>query len=221
MHSSVLLLVLSTIGAQAVPLLRSRGNETLQRRDNPYSIVNVGDQSSSEAPPVQTVVVANPPEPPVTITVTNTPSATPSPCSTSIPGAYPSWPVGPLSTGTPNGEKALTARGYNSTEMSARSLRRAAVANATESRTLFSRHNETEPHLRARSNETAAHDARSIGVLSGRGALPRGSNETGSHLQARNLNVTERALRFTRELINSTETKLKARGLNRTTLSHA
>ncbi|GES58390.1 hypothetical protein ATEIFO6365_0004054100 [Aspergillus terreus] len=201
MHSA-LLLVLSSLGAQAVPLLNLRTNHTIQRREEPYSIVNVGDQPNTDVPAIQTVVVPNPPQPPVTITVTNTPSATPSPCSSSVPGSYPPWLAGSLPTGVPTGESGILARAFNATERSARQLRRSVVVNGTESRALFTRHNATEPELSTRSDEAVEH-AYKNGTARG------------------NVTLAERAAASTRGLFNTTETRdtnVMARGLNSTSL---
>ncbi|KAG2412304.1 hypothetical protein HFD88_009861 [Aspergillus terreus] len=217
MHSA-LLLVLSSLGAQAVPLLNLRTNHTIQRREEPYSIVNVGDQPNTDVPAIQTVVVPNPPQPPVTITVTNTPSATPSPCSSSVPGSYPPWLAGSLPTGVPTGESGILARAFNVTERSARQLRRSVVVNGTESRALFTRHNATEPELSTRSDEAVEH-AYNNGTASGLGAR---HNLVGSRVTARgNVTLAERAAATTHSLFNTTEmrdTNVMARGLNSTSL---
>ncbi|KAL5357813.1 hypothetical protein BJX96DRAFT_172874 [Aspergillus floccosus] len=217
MHSA-LLLVLSSLGAQAVPLLNLRTNNTIQRREEPYSIVNVGDQPNTDVPAIQTVVVPNPPQPPVTITVTNTPSATPSPCSSSVPASYPHWLTGALPTGVPTRESNIVARVFNATERSARNLRRSVAINSTESRALLPRHNANKPQLSTRSDEEIEH-AHYNGTASGLGAR---RNLVASRLTARgNVTLAERAVASTRGLFNTTEvqdTKVMARGLNITSL---
>ncbi|KAL4896943.1 hypothetical protein BDV59DRAFT_169411 [Aspergillus ambiguus] len=216
MHPA-LLLVLSSLGAQAVPLLNLRTNSTMQRREEPYSVVNVGDQPSTDGPSVQTVVVPNPPQAPTTITVTSSPSATPSPCSTSVPGGYPAWPAGPLSTGNSAGESNLVARGYNSTLRAARNLRRSFAVNGTETHDLLPRHNGSEPYIKARTDENV--DAGNNGTASGLGAR---HNLVASRLTARNNGtIAERAVAFTRGLVNVTDVQganVMARGLNGTSL---
>ncbi|KAE8357724.1 hypothetical protein BDV27DRAFT_138805 [Aspergillus caelatus] len=260
MHTSALLLVLSSLGAHAVPLLRPRTNDTLARRDVQYSVVNVGGPPSAETTPVvETVTVASPPQAPVTITITHTPSSSPS--STPTPS---SWSAGPLSTGIPSGESPFVARGLNAT---ARRFRRSSSANNTEVNDLAARHNGTVSHLDARSNNTASLvsrsnstestliarsnstailtargnsteskiAARSNGTASGLGArsniinshltartnntasaviarsnsteantISARSNSTNSHVKARSLNITDRAVLYLRDALNST-----------------
>ncbi|KAB8229945.1 uncharacterized protein BDW43DRAFT_286924 [Aspergillus alliaceus] len=188
MHASALLLVLSSLGAHAVPLLRARTNNTLARRDVPYSVVNVGGTSSAEAPPVvETITAVSPPQTPVTITITHTPSSSPS--STPFPS---SWSVGPLPTGIPSGQSSVVARGLNATSL--RFIRRSSSANNTEVHTFVARHNGTESYLNARHNSTAPLFVRSNAMES---KLIARHNGTESHLNARS---------------NSTESKLIARG---------
>ncbi|KAB8205867.1 hypothetical protein BDV34DRAFT_194879 [Aspergillus parasiticus] len=248
MHTSTLLLVLSSLGAQAIPLLRPKANDTLARRDVPYSVVNVGGQPSAEATPVvETVTVGSPPQTPVTITITHTPSSSPS--STPSPS---SWSAGPLPTGIPSGESPIVARGLNAT---ARRFRRSSSANSTEVHDLAARHNGTVSHLETRSNNTASLVSRSNsteskltarsnstailttrgnsteskiaargnGTASGLGArsnvvnsrlaahtnntasaVVARSNSTNSHIKARGLNLTDRAVLYLRDALNST-----------------
>ncbi|KAB8272115.1 hypothetical protein BDV30DRAFT_212658 [Aspergillus minisclerotigenes] len=186
MHTSTLLLVLSSLSAQAIPLLRPKANDTLARRDVPYSVVNVGGQPSAEATPVvETVTVGSPPQTPVTITITHTPSSSPS--STPSPS---SWSAGPLPTGIPSGESPVVARGLNAT---ARRFRRSSSANSTEVHDLAARHNGTVSHLDTRSNNTAS--------------LVSRSNSTESKLTARSNSTAILTARR-----NSTESKIAARG---------
>ncbi|KAE8328736.1 hypothetical protein BDV39DRAFT_173191 [Aspergillus sergii] len=248
MHTSTLLLVLSSLGAQAIPLLRPKVNDTLARRDVPYSVVNVGGQPSAEATPVvETVTVGSPPQTPVTITITHTPSSSPS--STPSPS---SWSAGPLPTGIPSGESPIVARGLNAT---ARRFRRSSSANSTEVHDLAARHNGTVSHLETRSNNTASLVSRSnsteskltarsnsTAILTTRGnsteskiaargngttglgarsnvvnsrlaahtnsteanTITARSNSTNSHIKARGLNLTDRAVLYLRDALNST-----------------
>ncbi|OGM42293.1 hypothetical protein ABOM_009125 [Aspergillus bombycis] len=190
MHTSTLLLVLSSLGAHAVPLLHLRANDTLARRDGQYSVVNVAGLPSAEATPVvETVTVGSPPQPPVTITITHTPSSSPS--STPSPS---SWSAGPLSTGIPSRESPIVARGLNTTT---RRFRRSFSTNSTEVHDLAARHNGTIPHLNARSNNTTILTARGNsteskiaargnGTATGLGAR---SNIANSRLAARSNNT--------------------------------
>ncbi|KAB8255233.1 hypothetical protein BDV32DRAFT_131023 [Aspergillus pseudonomiae] len=239
MHTSTLLLVLSSLGAHAVPLLRLRANDTLARRDGQYSVVNVGGLSSAEPTPVvETITVGSPPQPPVTITITHTPSSSPS--STPSPS---SWSVGPLSTGIPSGGTPIVARGLNAT---ARRFRRSSSTNSTDVHDLTARHNGTVSHLNARSNSTAILTARGNsteskiaargnGTATGLGArsnivnsrlavrtnntasavvarsnstetnaITTRSNSTNSRIRARNLHITDRAVLYLRDALNST-----------------
>ncbi|KAA8646156.1 hypothetical protein EYZ11_001549 [Aspergillus tanneri] len=153
MHAFSFLLVLSSIGAHAVPLLHPRANDTLKGREVPYSIVNVGDESgTSLTPALETVTVVHPP-PPVTLTVTQTRSAIPSSSGFVVP---PAWSIGPIPTGTPGGKPEINPRGFNTSKRSSPNLKRSTVANSTEPRSLAARSNGTETsNLHARSNATS------------------------------------------------------------------
>ncbi|KAE8135703.1 hypothetical protein BDV38DRAFT_251249 [Aspergillus pseudotamarii] len=232
MHTSALLLVLSSLGAHAVPLLRPRANDTFARRDVQYSVVNVGGLPSAETTPVvETVTVASPPQAPVTITITHTPSSSPS--STPTPS---SWSTGPLSTGIPSGGSPIVARGLNAT---ARRFRRSSSANSTEVHDLAARHNGTVSHLDARSNNTASLVSRSnstestliarsngTAILTARGnstesKIAARGNGTASGLGARSNIVNSRLTARTNNIAssvaarsNSTNSHVKARSLN-------
>lgn len=230
MHASVLLLVLSSLGAQAVPLFHARSNDTLARRDEPpYSVVNVGDETTtSQTPTVETVTVANPPQPPVTLTVTQTPSSTATPSASPISSGHfvpPAWKIPSMPTeGSESDEDShIAARGFNQTERSLRNLRRSVVANSTMTRDLHVRSENTtsseSPELHARSNATLARDlhargdsnstlTRDLHARSENATIPqlhRRSNGTEIDLRTRSANVTERgAGLFSRGALNAT-----------------
>ncbi|KAE8145036.1 hypothetical protein BDV25DRAFT_165521 [Aspergillus avenaceus] len=183
MRTSALLVVLSSIGAHAVPFLRPRANETLERREEPYKVVNVAGEQGSEVPAVETVTAVHPPHPPVTITITHTPSSSPS-------GAPLPWSSGPLATGTPGESNAFAPRGVNVT--SKRSLRRS--DNSTEIHPIFSRDNSTESRIFSRDNSTESR-------------IASRDNSTESRIFSRSNSTATLAVRS-----NSTESRIFARG---------
>ncbi|KAK1142997.1 hypothetical protein N8T08_007061 [Aspergillus melleus] len=237
MHTTALLLLLSSIGAQAVPLFHARSNDTLARRDEqPYSVVNVGDETTtSQTPTVETITVANnPPQPPVTLTVTQTPSSTPAPSASASATASnhfvpPGWTIPSVPTEDPeesDEDSKVAARGFNQTERAARNFRRSAVANSTLTRGLHARseNTTTTSELHARNNSTLTRDlhargenttitselhARSNNTLT-RGLHARGENTTiTSELHARSNNTLARGIHARSE--NTTLPELHAR----------
>ncbi|KAH8423851.1 uncharacterized protein LDX57_001608 [Aspergillus melleus] len=212
MHTTALLLLLSSIGAQAVPLFHARSNDTLARRDEqPYSVVNVGDETTtSQTPTVETITVANnPPQPPVTLTVTKTPSSTPASSASASATASnhfvpPGWTIPSVPTEDPeesDEDSKIAARGFNQTERAARNFRRSAVANSTLTRDLHARseNTTTTSELHARSNNTLT-----------RGLHARGENTTiTSELHARSNNTLARGIHARSE--NTTLPELHAR----------
>ncbi|KAI9044422.1 uncharacterized protein KD926_001023 [Aspergillus affinis] len=238
MHTTTLLLLLSSIGAHAVPLFHARSNDTLARRDEqPYSVVNVGDETtSSQTPTVETITVANnPPQPPVTLTVTQTPSSTPAASASPSASGHlvpPGWSIPSVPTEDPESESGedsqIAARGFNQTERAARNFRRSAVANSTVTRDLHARgeNSTVSSELHARSNSTLTRDlharsenttlpelhARSNSTLT-RSLHARGENTTTtSELHARSNSTLTRDLHARSE--NTTLPELHARSNN-------
>ncbi|PYI05904.1 hypothetical protein BO78DRAFT_397756 [Aspergillus sclerotiicarbonarius CBS 121057] len=134
MHPAALLLALS-LSAHAVPVLNSRGNDTYERRDAPYKVVNVAGPST---PVFETITATNPP---ATITVTEYPSST----AAVLPGpSYSPWTVGPAVS------DALERRETNSTKRAFRRFGTSisdATTNSTESHAIAARSNETAPDM--------------------------------------------------------------------------
>ena len=134
MHPAALLLALA-LSAHAVPVLNSRENNTYERRDAPYKVVNVAGPTT---PTVETITATNPP---TTITVTEYPSSTPA----VVPGpSSSSWAIGPAVNDAP-----LERRESNSTKRAFRrfgaGISDATTTNSTESHAIAARSNDTVP----------------------------------------------------------------------------
>ncbi|PWY87815.1 hypothetical protein BO94DRAFT_55249 [Aspergillus sclerotioniger CBS 115572] len=214
MHPAALLLAL-TLSAHAVPVLNSRGNDTYERRDVPYRVVNVAGPTT---PIVETITATSPP---ATITVTEYPSSTPD----VVPGpSYSSWPAGSVVS-----DASLERRESNNTKRAFRrfgaEISDATAINSTETHAIAARSNDTIPAvgehaitpdrrsdsrnetdygLNARSNTTSEVFAR--------------GNDTISKVVARQPSLHEsEAANSTSEIVarsNDTVSKIAARGVD-------
>ncbi|PLN79861.1 hypothetical protein BDW42DRAFT_171993 [Aspergillus taichungensis] len=231
MHPSAVLLVLSSIGAHAVPMLWGPGNDTAlerrgnatvyRRQDSPsYTVVNVaGDDGTPK---------------PQTITVSQSPSPSPS---------SPSWGIQARSTPSPTPQAADEGRESNVNGGAIRRMIFGRSTNETETRALLARSsNHTSSQLSARNNSTEIRDlharsnntetrsfsARSRNDTDTRSLFAR-SNDTASDISARSANDGAR-VNFARAALNATdlqarqflkrsnETSHQERSLNGTTL---
>ncbi|RAK99763.1 uncharacterized protein BO80DRAFT_446100 [Aspergillus ibericus CBS 121593] len=197
MHPAALLLALS-LSVHAVPILNSRGNDTFERRDVPYKVVNVAGPST---PLVETITATNPP---ATITVTEYPSSTP----TVVPGpSYSSWTVGPAVSDAP-----LERRETNSTKRAFRRFGTSitdATTNSTESHAIVARSNDTVPDL---GEHTATPDRRSDSRNETDYALHARSNSTSEVFARGNDTISKLMARHDASETSNTTSEVFARG---------
>ncbi|OOF96567.1 hypothetical protein ASPCADRAFT_206737 [Aspergillus carbonarius ITEM 5010] len=230
MHPAALLLALA-LSAHAVPVLNSRENNTYERRDAPYKVVNVAGPTT---PTVETITATNPP---TTITVTEYPSSTPA----VVPGpSSSSWAIGLAVNDAP-----LERRESNSTESHAIAARSNDTVTAVNEHIIGSNRrsdslNETEHSLHARSNGTFEVFARGNDtsskamarqhipipplsedeVTNSTSGLVARSNDTVSKIPARGVDIAQRAQNTSKVISHPGRdlngTALQARELNAT-----
>ncbi|PYH90576.1 hypothetical protein BO71DRAFT_72347 [Aspergillus ellipticus CBS 707.79] len=228
MHTAALLLALS-LSAHAIPVFQARGNDTLDRRDEPpYKVVDV---AGPDTPAVQTVTITNPAGSPTTVTITESPSATPS--SSGLPferreandSSKAFRRFGTIADAASNGTEArsIVARS-NDTEI----VSRAALSETKDS--IWSRSNstadivaraalnETKDSILPRSNSTADVVARSndtANALSARGSSSHNETKSGIHARGNTTEVFARGKStevFARGSHNETAHENPARG---------